>query len=857
MSVPSLNSERTVEFVAISNYSRNVNTLNNLVVENVKEIKSLDSFISKYRLSKTDSSKPNVTSPRGRFLIPDHASANFFSLLSSCFAKKVVLHFRELQATDYDNKLGSGLMFDFDILQNHNKNLMESNDLQGFIKRMMRVIAGMLEINGELDTYVAIIAKPEIVEKEKDKVWKNGFHVLIPNVWLAREQKKLVVQEILNDEQCNKLFFQVFEVDLVKAFDTQCASVPVYFLHNCKEDCSKPYFLKTLYEYNYSDGDVSISTINDEVVGINQELSLTFPSCGKAKKFYDFNAKFKSKLKSRIKEANAFEDKFEEVENVFATANINADENLEYYKKLVMEVLLPFRAEERQHWRDVVFALASIGKGRLKAFKALAKMFSMRCKEKYSDEAFETLWAQATDSSSDKKLTMSSLIFWCKQDNQALYESLEQSTILTVIEKDVFHKHPINDGTLFESQFAYYLYHMFKQKFVCDYENERTKWYEFVLQSDDYTKGQLYKWREEPRATSLHLYLREKMSDLVCMVLKKAEARIETLEDDELIGYIQDRMNKLRVSARKLNTNIFKENIIREAMSLFHTRGFIDSLDEDEAIMGVGNGILVLNGGVTLRQGYHEYRVSMFSPVNYSPFDINSDASRVMLKAIMGMFPPSEMDMFHYIMYFFSTSLDNRPKDSMFLILQGTGSNGKSSLLEFVTSVIGSYGTKVNISALTDQKRTAASSANEQLMALKRARLAFYSETNKQEEINCATAKELTSQESISCRGIYQKQQTFRPKCNHVITTNYPPIIKTTDYGIWRRMKLYNFKMSFVPESEMNHDDPNMRIADETIAKEFSSNNRSKEVSPGLLVENYKDLAINHKGKIAISAAIP
>jgi P4 family phage/plasmid primase-like protien len=204
--------------------------------------------------------------------------------------------------------------------------------------------------------------------------------------------------------------------------------------------------------------------------------------------------------------------------------------------------------------------------------------------------------------------------------------------------------------------------------------------------------------------------------------------------------------------------------------------------------------------------------------------------------------------MFHYLMYFLATCLDNRPKDSIFLILQGAGCNGKSSLLELAKTVLGKYGAKVSMATLTDQKRTTASSANEQMMAFHRARLAFYSETNKQEEINCAIVKEYTSQESITARGIYQKQRTFRPKCNHVITTNFYPVIKTTDYGIWRRMKLYKFKITFVPREPENKYE---RKADERVAKEFAYNEKIKEAFLSLLIEYYKDLQKTHGGKLS------
>jgi hypothetical protein len=71
-----------------------------------------------------------------------------------------------------------------------------------------------------------------------------------------------------------------------------------------------------------------------------------------------------------------------------------------------------------------------------------------------------------------------------------------------------------------------------------------------------------------------------------------------------------------------------------------------------------------------------------------------------------------------------------------------------------IKSVLGTYGKKMPLSFLTDS-RGKASGADPSLMDLIIARLAYYSESNKHEVLNTAKLKEVTSQETLSGRGLY------------------------------------------------------------------------------------------------------
>jgi phage/plasmid-associated DNA primase len=859
----------TVDFKAINQYSRNVNTLAKLSFDNSPAWRSLQSFIKGYRV-KSGMGKSNITAPGGSYKLEGFQDyEQLFMHLQECHKDNLTLHFRELQigdkAGDLESQTGSGIMIDFDILHTEAKSCRDVLNMHMVAQHISRVLMSMLDTStmGEDEKiYMAFIVKPEPVYKESAKMYKDGFHVLIPSVKLARVQKKMFLERLLVDQALNKVFLNSYEhkVSLKDALDMQCASVPVFFLHNCKESSSAPYQLYAVMEIcemsNFSPCALVDNVMKPEVYNWIKELSLVHDGMLVRKRFYNFKADLQEQALSRSSKVNPREVEMEESIHTFNTFNSYVEDNLDYYRKLALEILDVKRAEDRCMWRNVVFAIANINHGLRPGLKEVARQFSMRCESKYNSEEFDKLWKEACGGAKENKLSYRSLVYWCKADNPELFNEIRDFDIKQTIERDVFHReNKLLNGSLFQYHFAYYMHHLFNQKFAYDVDNTGKiyQWYEFVLETDPHSPGELYKWRAESRPESLMLYMSNKFPDIINAVINKAEARIKTEKDEALVEYISKRLSELVKSSKGLYRNDFKFGVVKECEALFRRRGFMDSVDQDPEVMGVGNGVLEFKNkpsfSARLITGYHEYRITIGTTVKYYPYNPNSPHVRRMWKIITDMFPDSERDAMHKLLYMFSSALDGHPKDSELYQLVGGGSNGKSSLLEMIKTVLGKYGGKLSMAMLTTDGRNNAASANESLMMLRYARLAFYSETNKAEVLNTAVVKELTSQETITGRGIYQKQQQFRPNCLHVITTNCPMTIKTTDHGTWRRMNLYTHKIKFVANPDP--ESPYERMMDESVAKEMAFSDELKEAMLSILVEYYKDLQVQHKGSLS------
>ena len=845
--------ENSVEFRLINQYGKNNNILNKIYYAKNEDYITLMEFIKPYELDKDSLIKSNITCPGGRFNIGQTNFIRFSELLKRCVTNNLVLHFRELQASDLSKKIGSGIMFDFDLLQVSDKNEISLKDFTPFLRRVFTILKGLLKIDEEDIIHMGVIAKKTLVYKEEKKLYKNGFHILIPSIKLSRQAKKLIFHELLNDKKLQDIFRSMFNNDLKETFDSGSYSVPTFFMYNCKENSTEPYELLHIYKVTYSDG-LQLDILNKENIlktyNIITELSLNFDSDLIVKKYYDLQDVYHARIIESESQSNKFEEEREHVISTFNTFESYVDEYLSYYKKIVLDILDIKRAEDRNMWRDTIFAIANINPGLRSAFKPIAELFSMRCENKWNRNEFEKIWNEATNSTSENKLTLKSIIYWANIDNKEKFKKLTDKDIINTIELDVYNSdNRILDGTLYQFQFAHYLNHLFKQKFVYDIDNNgKGKWYEFVLDNDCHDVGEIYKWREEIKPDSLIMYLSNKLPQTINKVILKAEDRIRNNPDNEKENeYVAFRTKNLKNSAKDLYKSAFKDGIIKEAEKFFRVRGFLKKLNSDQNTMGVGNGVLELSENPKLVKDYHSYPISLYTETYYEPYNKNNPNTIRLLKVLLDLFPEDEMDAFHYIMYYLASCLDGKPKDSIILILTGSGSNGKSFFAELVKSIMGQYGAKMAMSFLTETRGKSAG-ADEQLMLLKNARLAYYSETDKNEVLNTAKLKEITSQETLSGRGIFEKQTNFRPTCSHMVTTNYQFSIKTTDHGIWRRIVTYSFKMKFD-----DNPDPNNKYEkknDPTIAKEFSFNPELKKSFLSILVEYYKDLYINHNGML-------
>ena len=145
-------------------------------------------------------------------------------------------------------------------------------------------------------------------------------------------------------------------------------------------------------------------------------------------------------------------------------------------------------------------------------------------------------------------------------------------------------------------------------------------------------------------------------------------------------------------------------------------------------------------------------------------------------------------------------------------IWTGSGSNGKSVLLKFITSLFSTYSATVSVSMFTE-KRASSSSATPDVYSTIGKRLVSMQEPDSDSVFRTGLIKEMTGNDEMTARALYQDPVLFTPQFKIICCCNeLPKIQDADDGGIWRRLKVIRFESRFLDKQK--YEEANARDED-------------------------------------------
>jgi len=136
--------------------------------------------------------------------------------------------------------------------------------------------------------------------------------------------------------------------------------------------------------------------------------------------------------------------------------------------------------------------------------------------------------------------------------------------------------------------------------------------------------------------------------------------------------------------------------------------------------------------------------------------------------------------------------------EQIIAILYGTGKNGKSVTTGTLSHVWGDYAANLSAESLMVKRGDGPRS---DLARLKGVRLATSSEGDEGARLAESVVKQLTGDDTITVRRLYENEFEFRPGAKIFLATNHEPKIRGADEGIWRRIWLLPF-VAYISEAE-------------------------------------------------------
>lgn len=135
------------------------------------------------------------------------------------------------------------------------------------------------------------------------------------------------------------------------------------------------------------------------------------------------------------------------------------------------------------------------------------------------------------------------------------------------------------------------------------------------------------------------------------------------------------------------------------------------------------------------------------------------------------------------------------------IFLIGGGRNGKSTWLNAIAAVLGSYSRTMDISVLT----TAQQNRGAAFAELKGRRLVCAGELEQGARLSVSTLKQICSTDRITGERKYCAPADFTPSHSLILCSNYLPRVGADDEGCWRRILAVPFRANFSGQEEIKN----------------------------------------------------
>ena len=742
-------------------------------------------FMAEKRLPRGSKSRITHTytaPPYGSFYISDFEYARFISLYTEAYKKGEILHVTERV------KKVSPLCIDIDLKSRSNVRQYETCSIKSLIEIINRLARENIHITDEsLVSYV--FEKPSPC-KTKDGKYKDGFHVIYPGLCIKSNARLFLIKKARDVASLTNIFGIDYSYDTV--FDTNIVTGSWMLLGSTKNaDATPKYSLTHVFDESIKEinreglnrpsifctrhnktsmGVKEDSVLWSEIEAIKDLNTKEFDIIDEGKKRLDkleaqheyqideIRKEHEEELKitpysdiekvrlRQEKEVMTLEKRHNREKEQRKKEVTHLENNISLARELV-KILDSSRAEDYTMWVRVCWCLKNIS---LHLFTDWVN-FSKRCEEKFDSNECQRVWNNAQI----RDVTIGTLKFWAKSDNPDKYNEIAKK-----FNKETSRtQDPITHNSI-----AIMLYNEYEGLIVhCE-----DTWYEYLGN----------KWSESKKIPTLSRYMSE------------------TLVEKHLdLGEVEYSNYKL-----KLGNRTFKENVIRESEIYFRDETLASKLNSNETIIGFDNGVYELDTGIFRKTEPGDY-VSISVGYDYKEFTMKSPEVLEVCDYFSQLQTNKEIR--EYLLTIFSSLLDGANKDQKFFFFTGySGSNGKSTCLEFVKSTLGDYAAVADSSLLT-RKEVNSGQPKPHLANKRYTRFLKIDEPEGGDKIHIGVMKKLTGGDTITARHLYCGPIEFKPQFKIIVACNKLPQVPSSDGGTWRRIEVVPWDSRFIPKDKL------------------------------------------------------
>jgi putative DNA primase/helicase len=225
----------------------------------------------------------------------------------------------------------------------------------------------------------------------------------------------------------------------------------------------------------------------------------------------------------------------------------------------------------------------------------------------------------------------------------------------------------------------------------------------------------------------------------------------------------------------------------------------MQNFDTDPWLLNCANGVVDLRTGELLTHK-PERLLTRFCGVEYDPCEECPYWEQFLAMII----PDAETRA--YVQRAVGYSLTGLTDERVMFILHGVGRNGKTTFIETVANLVGTYAVRTPTSTLMVKQQ---GTIPNDIARLAGARYVYASEAEDGQRLAESMVKSLTGGDTISARFLHGEWFDFKPVFKIWLATNHKPRVRGTDQAIWDRLPLIPFTVripddALIPRREID-----------------------------------------------------
>lgn len=242
-----------------------------------------------------------------------------------------------------------------------------------------------------------------------------------------------------------------------------------------------------------------------------------------------------------------------------------------------------------------------------------------------------------------------------------------------------------------------------------------------------------------------------------------------------------DMKDALLDHARRSESRARVEAMVALAQNEAPVRVLPDVWDADKWLLSCDNGTIDLRTG-KLRPHRRQDMITRTSSTAFVEGARSDVWDNFLLEATEG-----DLERISFLQRAVGYTLTGDTSEDKFFFIYGVTGSGKSTFLSAISSVLGDHAAWADASTFLDGGRDNGG-ARPELVRLVGRRMVACSEIKKGERLNESLVKTITGGDEVIVRDLYKGAFAFRPKFKLWLAANDPPIARSDDDAIWRRI---------------------------------------------------------------------